>query len=99
MTNSTTERLDSYICGQWTHGDDVEAELIDPVKGDLLATASTRGLDLDAALRFAREKGGSSLRSASFADRAKLLGAVADVSLAATASPGRDQSLPGRASP
>jgi 3,4-dehydroadipyl-CoA semialdehyde dehydrogenase len=79
VTNSSTERLDSYICGQWIHGDDVEAELIDPVNGSLLATASARGLDLDAALRFARERGSRSLRSASFADRAKLIGAVADV--------------------
>jgi 3,4-dehydroadipyl-CoA semialdehyde dehydrogenase len=79
VTNSSIEKLDSYICGQWMRGDDVEAELIDPVNGNLLASASALGLDVDAALRFAREKGGNSLRSASFADRAKLIGAVADV--------------------
>jgi len=73
------EKLESFICGQWAHADGVETELVDPVNGTVLATVSARGLDVDAALRFARERGVASLRSASFADRAKLIGAVADV--------------------
>jgi 3,4-dehydroadipyl-CoA semialdehyde dehydrogenase len=79
VVNSRVEQLDSYVCGQWIRGEGVEAELVDPVSGEKLATASARGLDLDAALAFARDNGGTNLRSISYADRAKLIGAIADV--------------------
>lgn len=82
MNSDIPEKLESYCCGRWARGDGIETNLVDPVNGNLLATASVRGLDLDAALRFAREKGSNSLRSASFTDRAKLIGAVADVLVA-----------------
>jgi 3,4-dehydroadipyl-CoA semialdehyde dehydrogenase len=74
-----SEQLESHLAGQWRRGAGVETELIDPVTGDVLATASTKGLDLAAALAFARDRGGPALRALSFAERAKLLGAVADV--------------------
>jgi hypothetical protein len=38
-------------------GEGVETRLVDPVKGDELATASTKGVDLKAALQFARTQG------------------------------------------
>jgi 3,4-dehydroadipyl-CoA semialdehyde dehydrogenase len=79
MSSSAPEQLESYLGGRWSRGEGVETELVDPVSGDVLATASARGLDLKAALQFARERGGPALRSLSFADRAKLLGTVADV--------------------
>jgi 3,4-dehydroadipyl-CoA semialdehyde dehydrogenase len=82
MNSADPEKLESYLCGQWSRGDGVETKLFDPVNGDVLATVSARGVDVDAALRFARERGGGSLRSMSFADRAKLIGAVADVLVA-----------------
>ena len=47
-----------------------------------MATASARGLDLKAALDHARRRGGPALRALSFAERAKLIGAVADVLIA-----------------
>jgi 3,4-dehydroadipyl-CoA semialdehyde dehydrogenase len=77
--SATPESLESYLCGQWSRGRDVETELADPALGTVLATASARGLDLGAALRFAREKGGPALRALTYGERAKLLGAVADV--------------------
>src|SRR2546425_10842217 len=79
MSSSTPEQLESYLGGRWSRGDGVETELTDPVNGSGLATVSARGLDLEAALAFARQRGGPPLRSLSFAERAKLLGAVADV--------------------
>src|SRR5712691_8154579 len=79
MSSSTPEQLESYLGGRWSRGDGVETELIDPVSGSVLATVSARGLDLEAALAFARQHGGPHLRRLSFAERAKLLGAVADV--------------------
>src|SRR5207237_1347766 len=79
MSSSTPEQLESYLGGRWSRGDGVETELTDPLNGSVLATVSARGLDLEAALAFARQHGGPHLRSLSFAERAKLLGAVADV--------------------
>src|SRR5262245_52171474 len=78
MSASAAERLESYLSGQWSRGEGVETELVDPVNGTVLATASARGLDLGAALDFARAHGGPALRRLSFAERAKLSGAVAD---------------------
>ena len=77
--SATPESLESYLRGQWSRGRDVETELADPALGTVLATASARGLDLGAALRFARERGGPALRSLTYGERAGLLGAVADV--------------------
>src|SRR5215218_704404 len=79
LSPSAPEQLESYFGGRWSRGEGVETELVDPVRGDVLATASARGLDLQAALRFARERGGPALRGLSFAERAKLIGTVADV--------------------
>ncbi len=78
----SVESLDSYLGGKWSLGQGVESELIDPSNGTLLATASARGLDLAAALDHARSRGGIALRALSYAERAKLLGAVADVLIA-----------------
>jgi 3,4-dehydroadipyl-CoA semialdehyde dehydrogenase len=76
------ESLESYLGGKWTRGGGVETELVNPVSGDVLATASARGLDLGAALDHARTRGGPALRALSFAERAKLLNAVADALIA-----------------
>src|SRR5271166_3377190 len=73
------EALESYLSGRWARGDGVETRLSDPVKGDELATVSARGLDLEGALAFARSEGQGGLRGLSYAQRGKLVGAVADV--------------------
>src|SRR5215510_10414438 len=83
---SAPEQLESFLGGRWMPGDGVETELIDPVNGTALATASARGLDLAAALDFARTRGGPALRALTFAQRAKLVGAIADVLVANRAS-------------
>ena len=76
------QSLESYLSGAWRRGEGVETDLVDPVRGNVLATASARGLDLKAALDHARKRGGPALRALSFAERAKLIGAVADVLIA-----------------
>src|SRR5258707_6983505 len=73
------EALDSYLSGRWLRGEGIETALIDPVKGDELATVSAKGLDLKGALEFARSEGQRGLRNLSYAERGKLVGAVADV--------------------
>jgi 3,4-dehydroadipyl-CoA semialdehyde dehydrogenase len=76
------QKLESYLSGRWSRGDGAETELIDPVTGAVLATASAKGLDLEAALDFARTRGQAALRELNFSARAKLLGAIADVLVA-----------------
>ena len=78
----TVETLESYLGGQWSRGQGVETELIDPTNGHVLATASAKGLDFASALDHARKQGGPALRALSYAERAKLLSAVADVLIA-----------------
>src|SRR2546428_5575654 len=73
------EALESHLAGRWVRGEGVETRLCDPVKGEELATVSAKGLDLEGALAFARRGGQGNLRNMSYADRAKLVGAVADV--------------------
>jgi 3,4-dehydroadipyl-CoA semialdehyde dehydrogenase len=72
------QTLDSYVSGQWVRGEGVETSLVDPVSGDMIATASARGLDLRRGLAYARKQGQGALRAMSYAERAKLIGAVAD---------------------
>src|SRR5437660_4903140 len=72
------ETLDSYLSGRWQGGEGIETTLVDPVTGDELATVSAKGLDLKGALEFARREGQLGLRSLSYAERGKLVGAVAD---------------------
>ncbi len=79
---SAVEALESYLAGTWSRGQGVETELVDPSNGTLLATTSARGLDFKAALDYARSRGGPALRALGYAERAKLLGAVADVLIA-----------------
>jgi 3,4-dehydroadipyl-CoA semialdehyde dehydrogenase len=76
---TTPENLESYLSGKWVRGDGVETRLVDPVRGDELATVSAKGADLAAALEYARKQGQGALRNLSYAERAKLVGAVADV--------------------
>lgn len=73
------QTLDSYVSGRWTRGEGVETSLVDPVSGEMIATASAKGVDLRRALTYARRHGQGALHPMSYAERAKLLGAVADV--------------------
>src|SRR5881394_3032263 len=82
MSSPAEERLESFLSGQWSRGEGVETELVDPVSGDRLATASARGLDRNGALDYARTYGQAGLRDLTFAQRGKLIGAVADVLVA-----------------
>ena len=74
--------LESYLGGRWQRGQGVESELVDPTNGNVLATVSAKGLDLKAGLGYARERGGPALRALNYAERAKLLGAIADLLVA-----------------
>ncbi len=68
--------LSSYVCGAWRKGDGQGAILVNPATEEPLAEASSRGIDLGAALGYARDRGGPALRSLTFAERGELLRAM-----------------------
>ncbi len=68
--------LNSYLEDRWIAGEGPGARLHAAASGAVIAEASTRGLDLGAALRHARETGGPALRAMTFAERGALLKAL-----------------------
>jgi oxepin-CoA hydrolase/3-oxo-5,6-dehydrosuberyl-CoA semialdehyde dehydrogenase len=71
--------LKSYLCGEWREGDGGDATLVNPATGDAVARCSTRGLDLQASLAFARDVGGPALKQLNFAERGALLKRMSNV--------------------
>lgn len=71
------QELRSHLGGRWVSGRGPGTPLHDPATGARIATASTEGLDLAAALAFARATGGPALRALTFAERGGLLAATA----------------------
>lgn len=74
---SQPETLQSYLCDAWQAGAGAGASLVDPVTGAVVATASSVGLDLQAALVHGRTVGAASLAALTFAQRGDLLEALA----------------------
>src|SRR6186713_2441425 len=65
--------LENYVCGRWQPGTGTLADLHDPTTGAVIARASTGGVDMKAALAYARDVGGPALRAMTFAKRAEML--------------------------
>lgn len=72
------QHLSSYLCDTWQAGTGPGNPLHNATNGAVLATASTRGLDLAAALQHARTVGGPNLRKLTFAERAAVLSAMSE---------------------
>jgi len=71
-------KLPNYVNGRWVEGAGPGEPLIDPVTGDELARISSQGMDLAAALAFARAHGGPALRQFTYVQRAEMLGKIAE---------------------
>src|SRR5467141_4650157 len=71
-------KLPNYADGRWIEGTGPGEQLIDPVTGEELARISSQGVNLEAALAFARSHGGPALRQLSYAERAEILASIAD---------------------
>ncbi len=67
------QELKSFLQNEWCQGTGTGATLHDPSTGEAIATASTAGLDLAAALDYARREGGKRLRAMTFAERGRML--------------------------
>ena len=65
--------LKSYVCGRWHEAASGFAPLVNPSTEEILAQASSDGIDFGAVLDHARETGGPELRSLTFAQRGALL--------------------------
>jgi oxepin-CoA hydrolase/3-oxo-5,6-dehydrosuberyl-CoA semialdehyde dehydrogenase len=70
-------KLENYITGRWITGDGEGQPLYNAFNGDLVAHASTRGLDFAAILDFARNTGNPALRRMTFPERGRMLRALA----------------------
>jgi 3,4-dehydroadipyl-CoA semialdehyde dehydrogenase len=70
------QELESFLEGRWVRGRGAAATLVNPATEEVLATTSSERLDLGAALRYAREKGGAALRALTFRQRGELLRAA-----------------------
>jgi 3,4-dehydroadipyl-CoA semialdehyde dehydrogenase len=72
-------KIANYVMGEWREGTGEGAALVDPVTGEELARATSDGIDLAAALDYARTVGGPALRALSYAERGALLGKANEV--------------------
>ena len=70
-------QLKSFVQGRWHAGERDSVALRDATTGEVIAHASTDGIDFGAMLGFARQVGGSNLRRMTFHERAAMLKALA----------------------
>ncbi|HEX6691469.1 MAG TPA: 3,4-dehydroadipyl-CoA semialdehyde dehydrogenase, partial [Burkholderiales bacterium] len=72
------ETLRSFAGGKWLAGSSSPQTLLNPATEEPLAQASSEGIDLAAALAYARGTGGPALRALTFAERGALIKGIAD---------------------
>lgn len=66
-------KLENYIQGNWVTGDGEGTPLINAVNGDVVAMASTKGLDFAEILEYGRKVGNPALRKMTFQERGMML--------------------------
>jgi oxepin-CoA hydrolase/3-oxo-5,6-dehydrosuberyl-CoA semialdehyde dehydrogenase len=66
-------KLGNYVMGNWVEGDGDGAQLYNAVTGDVVATATAKGLDLPEVLKYGRDKGSRALRKMTFQERGNML--------------------------
>jgi len=63
----------NYALGEWVSGNGVETELFNAITGEQIGTCSSAGLDYEAMMHYAKEKGGRALRKMTFQQRGLML--------------------------
>src|SRR5262245_31790409 len=71
------QKLGNYVLGNWITGDGEGQLLENAVTGDLIAAATTKGIDFKAVLEYGRCKGSPVLRKMTFQERGLMLRALA----------------------
>ncbi len=69
--------LQNYVTGQWIPGTGDGQTLYHAISGEPFTTASTAGIDMQAVLQYARERGNPALRRMTFHERGLMLRALA----------------------
>jgi oxepin-CoA hydrolase/3-oxo-5,6-dehydrosuberyl-CoA semialdehyde dehydrogenase len=72
------QQVPSYVGGRWAAGGPNAQTLVNPATEEPLASASSEGIDLAAALEYAKSTGGPALRALTFAERGALLKGMAE---------------------
>lgn len=70
-------KLENYVLGRWTEGEGEGQPLINGWNGDIIAFASTKGLNYKDILEYGRKKGAEKLRNMSFHERGLMLRSLA----------------------
>ncbi len=70
-------KLGNYINGSWVEGDGDGQQLYNAVTGEVIASATTKGLDFASILDYGRRTGSPALRKMTFQERALMLKALA----------------------
>jgi oxepin-CoA hydrolase / 3-oxo-5,6-dehydrosuberyl-CoA semialdehyde dehydrogenase len=70
-------KLQSYVSGHWQSGRDRGVAMRDATTGDVVAEATSAGVDFGAVLTHARTVGGPALRAMTFHERASMLKTLA----------------------
>lgn len=73
----TMYQLHNYVQGQWLPGDGEGTPQYHAITGELMGTASDKGLDFEAILQYGRKVGGIPLRKMTFQERGLMLKALA----------------------
>src|SRR5207342_2137743 len=66
-------KLENYIAGKWITGDGDGQQLFNAVTGEVVATATSKGLDFRSMTEYARRVGNRNLRKMTFHERGRML--------------------------
>ncbi len=75
--NVVMNKLGNYCCGKWIEGDGDGQLLTDAVNGTPIAVATSKGIDFEGMLHYARTVGNPALRKMTFQERGRMLRALA----------------------
>ncbi len=70
-------KLKNYALGQWVEGEGEGTPLYNAINGELVAHATSKGLDFKGMMEYARSVGSPALRKLTFHERARMLKALA----------------------
>ena len=70
-------KLGNYVLGHWTKGKGEGKELYNAINGEVVALASSEGLDFGEILDYGRRVGGPALRKMTFQERGRMIKALA----------------------
>ena len=66
-------QLENYALGRWVKGEGEGQALYNSINGELVATATSKGLDFGEMMDYARKIGGPALRKLTFQERGLML--------------------------